>query len=155
MSEKLISSLVKATAVLLLSCIIFATVSCADNEAEMSIAEENAAADEEITADITTAETTTEDYLAKFNEVDVFGRTFRIIAQDTEERNNFYHEDTAGDIINDSINDRDNKVREELGIELEFIAYEDRDKLATTAQKTILAGDDAYDMVILPLFPGA
>ena len=150
MSEKLISSLVKATAVLLLSCIIFATVSCADNEAEMSIAEENAAADEEITADITTAETTTEDYLAKFNEVDVSGRTFRIIAQDTEERNNFYHEDTAGDIINDSINDRDNKVREELGIEFEFIAYEDR-KACDNRAKTILAGDDAYDMIITSL----
>jgi len=155
MSEKLFSLSIKTTTVLLIFCIIFSSVSCGTaNDTETVGLTEMTAADEEVAAEATAAETTTEDYLAKFNEVDVSGRTFRIIAQDTEERNNFYHEDTAGDIINDSINDRDNKVREVLGIEFDFIGYEDREKLATTAQKTILAGDDAYDMIITSLSAG-
>ncbi|MGI6742567.1 MAG: hypothetical protein ACOX4O_02785 [Eubacteriales bacterium] len=155
MSGKISAFMFRLTAVLLLLCIIFASVSCgAENDAENAGSAESAISVEAAAAETTAAETTTEDYLAKFDDVDISGRTFRIIAQDTRTRYNFYHEDTAADIINDSINDRDNKVREKLGVEFEFIAYEDRGILATVAQKTILAGDDAYDMIITSLSAG-
>lgn len=136
MSGKLSAFVFRLTAVLLLSCIVFSSLSCsAAIDAETAGSAESAESTEDGAVETTAAETTTDDYLAMFDDIDISGRTFRVIAQDTEERNNFYHEDTAGDIINDSINDRDNKVREELGIEFDFIGYEDRDKLASTAQK--------------------
>jgi hypothetical protein len=73
--------MIRLTTVLLLSCIIFSSLSCgAANDAETAGSAESAASVEDAAVNTTAEETTTEDYLSKFNDADYAGRTFRIIA---------------------------------------------------------------------------
>ena len=97
---------------------------------------------------------TTADPLAKYDGIDYGGYKFRVVAQNTPTRYNMYFEEKQGDDINDSIFDRDLAVTEKLNVSFEAISYEDRGSLKTDVQKTILAGDDAYDMIITSLSDG-
>ena len=101
-----------------------------------------------------TEQETTTDYLSTLPEADMGGRTFTIVAQHTAERFNFSYEEKTGDVINDSILERDNKVEELLNVKFSRIGYEDRGKLKTDVQKTILAGENAYDMIITSMSDG-
>ncbi len=97
---------------------------------------------------------TTADHLSELPDDDQGGRTFTIVAQHTSERFNFPYEEKTGDVINDSILERDNAVEERLNIVINRIGYEDRGKLKTEVQKTILAGDSAYDLIITSMSDG-
>ncbi|MCR5264627.1 MAG: extracellular solute-binding protein [Clostridiales bacterium] len=107
----------------------------------------------ESAAEQTEQETTT-DYLSTLPETDMGGRKFTIVAQHTSERFNFPDEEKTGDVVNDAILERDNSVEERLNIKFDRLGYEDRGKLKTDVQKTILAGDDAYDLIITSMSDG-
>lgn len=109
---------------------------------------------ETTTADTAAAETVTTDYLETLPETDFEGRTFTILAQHTPERFNFAQEEKTGDVINDSIIERDTAVEELLNITYARLPYTDRGKLKTDASKTILAGDEAYNLIITSMSDG-
>ncbi len=97
---------------------------------------------------------TTTDYFSVLPDDDQGGRTFTIVAHHTAERFNFAYEEKTGDIINDSIIERDINVEERLNIVFSRIGYEDRAKLLADVQKAIAAGDSAYDLIITSMSAG-
>lgn len=127
---------------------------CLTSCGEAASGTETAAATETEASTETAAAETTTDYLASLPDDDQEGRSFTIVAQHTSERFNFPTEEATGDVINDSILERDNSVEERLNIVLNRIGYEDRGKLKTDVQKTILAGDSAYDLIITSMSDG-
>lgn len=59
-----------------------------------------------------------------------------------------------GDIVNDSVYYRNMNVEEALNVSLEFIQVDkDWDTIGDDIRKTIMSGDDVYDVVINDLFP--
>ena len=103
-------------------------------------------------------ETTTEgevtSYIDTLPKTDYSGQTFTIIGQSYSGRQNFYLEELAGDVRNDALYSRDAAVTERLGITLEYIGMEDRGKVASTVQQSVLAGDESYNLVINSLSGG-
>ena len=109
------------------------------------------------TPDTTTApsdfETTTEapevDYLETLPKVDYDGYEFRIIAQSYDQRPNLpLSEEENGEVLNDSIIRRNRMTEERLGIKIINDPYDNRDEVKNKVNTTVLADEDAYDLVI-------
>ncbi len=103
----------------------------------------------------TVAETAPEtEYLDTLPDTDLGGYDFRIVAQSTSERQNFYQEEKDGEPINDAIFNRDLQTSERLNISITTTALADRSEAASAVIKTVTAGDPAYEMVITAMSQG-
>lgn len=144
--RKLITRL---TALLLASVTATTMLACSNDGGETTdtTAVSNQAAEETTTA----AET---DYIDTLDQYDMEGRAFTIIAQNTSGRQNFYMEEKEGDLINDAIHERDMAIEERLNIKLDLIQNSDRLEVTNMVQRTLQAGDEAYNMVINALSAG-
>ena len=82
-------------------------------------------------------------------ERDFGGYRFRIYMRGGVETGSaeFYVESETGDIMDDAKYSRRIKVEERFGIKIDEMSYEYNDSAASAAQKSILAGDDAFDLV--------
>lgn len=94
------------------------------------------------------------DYLEELTSETFDGVTFRIMAQHTSTRPNFSEDTANGEIMNDSLFERDRTVEELLGITIENLPYTDRGLLYTDLQKSIAAQDYICDMVITSMSDG-
>lgn len=134
--------------ILALSTVAIAFTSCADDSAKQTIAQDTAASD-------TTAEQTegTTRILPDLPEKDFDGYTFRIISKGDWDvhwkTKDIYAEELNGDPINDAVFNRNTKVGETYNFTIkeirEFSDY------AGTAQKSIIAASDEYDMLAIGL----
>jgi len=139
----------RLTALLLASITVSSMIACSDNSAAET---DTAAVTDSISTETTAAAET--DYLDTLDEADFNGRTFTIIAQNTADRQNFYMEEKDGDLINDAIHERDMAVEERLNIKYEFVQNENRSEVTNMVQRTLQAGDEAYNMIINSLSAG-
>jgi len=131
---------------LLIAGISTGMVSCSGSDVP-----ENDTTDTETTAPV---ETETASYLDTLPIEDLSGYTFSIIAQSTNERQNFYTEEKDGEVINDAIHTRDLMTAERLNIAFDFIGLADRNEVATQVINTVLADDPAYQMAITAMSQG-
>ncbi len=111
---------------------------------------------ENVGGEVTTApsessdETTAEiDYLETLPKEDYGGYEFRIIAQSYDQRPNLpLYEEENGEILNDAIIKRNRKTEETLGVTIVNYPYENRDEVKDKVKSTVMADEDAYDLVI-------
>ena len=76
------------------------------------------------------------------------GYNFRIYMRSTSYRNeDFYTEGENGDLINDAVYKRNKKIEDRFNINIVPVLYDN--EFDTGAKQTILAGDDAYDLIAL------
>ena len=94
------------------------------------------------------------EYIDTLEKRDLQKRVFTVIGQSTEDRQNFYIEGNAGEVINESIRKRDWEVEERLNIQLNYIAEKDRKKVTSSVHKTVNSGEKAYDLVLNSLSDG-
>ena len=102
----------------------------------------------------TTCVETTEAYSYIPPERDFGGFVFTVYGQSNQERQNFWVEETEGEVCNDALHARDMLVEERLNISLEYLAESDRDIVTSTAQASILAGDEEYHLLFNALSAG-
>ena len=101
--------------------------------------------------DTTVSET---EYIDTLPIVDFKGTDFVIIGQSYNARQNFYLDEKTGDVCNDALYDRDLAVIERLNVNLVYESRDDRSVLTTDVQKSVLADDEAYHLVMNSLSGG-
>lgn len=104
-------------------------------------------------ADTTTAAPETA-YIDTLEQRDMGGKEFIFYGQHYSGRQNFYMEEKDGEVCNDAMHKRDAAVEERLNVKLVFIGEQDRAKVKATAQASILAGDEEYNVILAPLSDG-
>jgi len=142
----------KLAALLAIMLLLPTFAACSDENADVN---DNAA---DTTADTTAAETTAEP--DPFEGINFDGEEFRILvsANDYDKRGSSIYtirhsEESEGDVVGDAVYTRNLAAEEKLGITFKFIENTDNyTDIQTTLPKTILAGDDAYELVIHDLF---
>ena len=98
------------------------------------------------TTEETTADTSVKDDLPA--DLDFTGRELRILSTENTRNAPIIPEEATGDVLNDTIFERNNKICERFGITMteESLMWSDaRDK----ARNVISAGDDVYDLIAL------
>jgi len=104
------------------------------------------------TEPVTEAET---EYLDVLETKDMDGYAYRIVAQHTEDRPNFpLSDEMTGEVVNDAVHSRDEALKARLNITLSPISYTDRGVLKSEVARTILAQDDAYDLIMTAFSDG-
>ncbi len=129
----------KAISLLLLAALLCGTISCGDS-GNSDVTTPANTAEEETTADNTPKLGLPEDL--KYD-----GYTFTFYGRSGSKWLFIHDEENAGDTMNDAVWDRQQKVSELLDVSFDFVQC--GDSTAADGKNTILAGDDAYD-VILP-----
>lgn len=100
----------------------------------------------ETSADTTTTETTAA-LSDDLPERDFEGYTFRMFIRNLDQYiDEMYIEETTGDIMDDAIYERNTKIAERFNINYEINLA--ADVMGTDATNTIMAGDDAYDILV-------
>lgn len=94
------------------------------------------------------------EYIDTLPKADYDGAEFVIIGQSYDARQNFYIEEKAGDVCNDALYDRDLAVIERLNVNLVYESRDDRNVVTTDVQKSVLADDEAYHLVMNSLSGG-
>jgi len=130
------------TALLLALLISLLTTSCESDNADTA----------DTSSDNTTAETTTAletDYLETLPTTGYGGYEFRFLAQSYDQRPNLpLFEDENGEILNDTIIARNRSVEEKLDIKIINMPYRSNADVTNLVKTTVIAGEDAYDLVI-------
>ncbi|NLE12043.1 MAG: hypothetical protein GX628_00030 [Clostridiales bacterium] len=108
---------------------------------------------EQSTTELTEAETTV-DYLETLPKEDFNGAVYTIAAQSTEQRPNLPAEEENGEILNDSLIQRNRAVSERYNIEIASIIYPGKTDPANAVQKAVLANDYLCDLVICYIASG-
>lgn len=80
-------------------------------------------------------------------EKDYGGAKFRVLARPTLYMKELYVEYDTGDVVDTAVFNRNQTIRERFNIEFEFIESTDSN-YETDAQNVIIAGDDAYELVL-------
>ena len=80
-------------------------------------------------------------------EMDFGGYDFRVYMRPDARNADFYAESENGDLINDAVYKRNKIVEDRFNINIVPIIY--NDEFDTSAEKTILAGEDAYDIMAM------
>nr|MBQ4318499.1 extracellular solute-binding protein [Clostridia bacterium] len=109
----------------------------------------NTPADTTVAAEVTTTAAETEpDYLEEvLPEKDYDGYEFRMYMRTGDEwQNEMYIEEADGDLMNDAIFERNSKVSELYNLKITKI--DSPNVQGSGADKAILAGEDAYDMLV-------
>ena len=130
----------KAISILLLAALLCGTISCGNSASDGDTTTPASNTEPETTVDNTPKLGLPEDL--KYD-----GYTFTFYGRSGAKKNFIADEEKSGDTMNDAVWDRQQKVGELLDVNFEF--HECADNYAADAKNTILAGDDAYD-VILP-----
>ena len=118
-----------------------AASSCGSGETQQS--------DSTTESDGQVTETEKVDYLETLPDKNYDGYEFRIIAQSYEQRPNLpLSEEENGEVLNDGIIKRNRMVEDKLGVTIVNYPYENRDEVASKVRSTVLADEDAYDLII-------
>ncbi|MBQ8508917.1 MAG: carbohydrate ABC transporter substrate-binding protein [Clostridia bacterium] len=102
----------------------------------------------------TTPAPETTSYLETLSNKTFNGETLTIILQHQTAQPNVPPEEQTGEVVDDALFNRDRTVEERLGIEIEYVAYDDRGKVRTDVQTAITAGDSTYDLIITSMAGG-
>ena len=95
----------------------------------------------------TTAEPEETEISDDLPEIDFEGKAFRMFIRDDDRFvPDMYVESTNGDIMNDAVYERNQKVAERFGVTFEMIRS--ASKFGSDATNVILAGDDSYDILV-------
>ena len=138
---------IRPTVSLLLAALLLTFTSCGSSPNETTASQDTVSAQTEET----TAET---DYLDTLEVKDMEGRTFAVFGQSYAGRQNFYLEEKDGDPMNDALRTRDLAVEERLNLTLAYEGMQDRGQVKSTIQSLILAGDEAYQLIVTSLSDG-
>lgn len=137
----------KSIALLLLLASIASLFSCEDTKSQSS---NDTSSNESHTSEISVEDDTIKCELPALN----YGNeTFTILVEDYGGTcgPEFYIEESDGDIVNDAVYKRNQKVSEWLNIDLEYElfthAWDDRDNFTTKLRTSILSQDGTYDLV--------
>lgn len=78
------------------------------------------------------------------------GAEVSMLIREAKANTEFFVEEATGDIVDDALVSRNNKVEERLGVKLNFITmpgeWGDRDNFNGAIKQSVLAGDGAYDI---------
>ena len=78
------------------------------------------------------------------------GAEVSMLIREAKADTEFFVEEATGDIVDDALVSRNNKVEERLGVKLNFITmpgeWGDRDNFNGAIKQSVLAGDGAYDL---------
>jgi len=80
-------------------------------------------------------------------ELDWGGYNFRVLTDHTGEVDILKEDLVVGEIVSESVYNRNMRVEELLNIEISAIEIEQWDEVSPTVQKYVMAGDDAFDAV--------
>ncbi len=98
--------------------------------------------------DTTTLAAETTDYLATLPKVDFGGEDFRMLVHSASDRPNVHAGEINGEVINDAMVERDNKVAEMFNLSFVYTVNEDRGKTRDEIRRLVQAGEDAYELVM-------
>lgn len=87
-------------------------------------------------------------YLDSLGEKDFGGAVFSVIGTDYAARRNFPDPETAGEIVNDALTERDNRIIEKYNVQIAYTKYEDNAQIAPLVRKEVLADENSWHMVI-------
>ena len=139
----------KLISVILLASMLIAAISCSAPESDSG----NNVSD--TTAETTLTEDTNEEVIKPdLPEVTYDGYEFRVFARGDEASphwqvyTNIYTEEMTGEPLNDAVYNRNREVEEQYDIKITAVASNGTTESANEISKWILAGDDAYDVVI-------
>ena len=108
--------------------------------------------------DITTAEITTTvaetAYIDTLEKRDMGGREIVFYGQSSDDRQNFYIEEKAGDLVNDTLHARDITVEEHLNVTLTFISESNRSVVKDNVKNSVVAGNEEYNVVMTSISSG-
>lgn len=122
----------------LLSVLMLFSVSCAANSGDGT----------ETSAETTAvSDTVSTQIIEDVPEKDYSGASFRILVRPGSYIKEFYVESDTGDVVDTAVFNRNRTIEERFNIEFEFNESSDGN-YETDAQKTITAGDDAYELVL-------
>jgi hypothetical protein len=79
-------------------------------------------------------------------EKDYLGRSFRVLTYD-QIKADVYSESANGDVINDAVFERNQKVSERFNINIEILSNAKYEETTSYIQKIIMAGDDEFDLI--------
>ncbi len=121
---------------------LLSTVACGNE----TVNEETAAAD---TTAVTETETV-EEKKPPFEACDYKGETFHILANTGNTIYDFYFfaDEQTGEAMNDAIYNREALTEEYLGVDITHLLEGDHWTQAGTIEKVVMAGDDAYQLVL-------
>jgi hypothetical protein len=149
-----IVKITKTITLFMIICLTF--TACSLNSANLNEDNESAT---DISGDENAAEDTTEvSYYETLGERNFNGDTFTILdANDhTDFFINFSVEDAlTGEPINDALYERDKSIEERYGVDIAYIQITNGRNGCETLQKSVLAGDNEYDMIVSELLGGA
>ncbi len=134
-----------AALLLLASLLTAASVTACGGDTETPAGNDGTAAD--TTAAVTAGEDTS---AYKYAEIDCGGEEFHILNTNTTWGfyTTIYHEETTGDILDDTIFEANSKVEEAFNVKLKVTEVEIT-QTANEYSKTILSGDDVYQTALM------
>ena len=78
------------------------------------------------------------------------GKTFNLLVREKIAPTEFFVEEQTGDIVDDALFERNNKIEERLGVKLNYITlpgeWGDRDTFNGAIKQSVMAADGAYDL---------
>ena len=90
-------------------------------------------------------------------DLDLGGETIRIVSRngDTDTAIEFYSDEATGDIVSDAVYNRNMKVSDRLGVNLEFIYQSDvtrHNGFGDKIRQSVMADSDDYDIIANALY---
>ena len=90
-------------------------------------------------------------------DLDLGGETIRIVSRngDTDTAIEFYSDEATGDIVSDAVYDRNMKVSDRLGVQLEFIYQNENTRhtgFGDKIRQSVMADSDDYDIIANALY---
>ncbi|MBQ7982548.1 MAG: carbohydrate ABC transporter substrate-binding protein [Clostridia bacterium] len=142
------------TSTLALLLLTSALAACSDGAAEAVT--DTAAADSTAgTADPAVTEPVREMHNVPVEELDFGGEEFFVLTYDGHNNRYYFFADAqTGDVMNDAIYERRRNVEETLNVSLKHELTADLAALSGTAKTAIIAGEDAYDQIMLHCIDG-
>ncbi|MCI8387428.1 MAG: hypothetical protein HFE63_03045 [Clostridiales bacterium] len=119
-----------------------------------STSDDSKSQDSSIDSAKSTEPTTEVNYLDTISKKDFGGDTFRVYVNSASDRPNLHAGEENGEVINDSMYNRDMTVGDMFKCKIEYTSYEDKNALYKDVVRLISAGDDFADIIITSLFEG-
>lgn len=139
----------KLTTLLLLIAMLLPLASCGDGGKDSETETKNnvSAESDNVSNDETTeTETTRADYPDELPEKDFGGKTFTVLGYDAT-IDYIRAEELTGDVMGDSLYNRNIKVADRFGIDLQFIEGGDYETITKLCNTAVTAGEDTYQLV--------
>ena len=133
--------IIKTAIFLLIFALIFALFSCQTNDEETNLQNTSPAN----AAESANEPATGPEISDNLPEMDFNGYDFRVYMREGSRGFDFYAESENGDLINDAVYKRNKIVEGRFNINIVPVLYSD--EWDSSSQQSILAGDDAYDLM--------